>query len=221
MRRRAAPGKVRPMLASPPFDLPGEKRIAERGTVLMDSHADTTHAVYVEAGRVVLGRLQQGHMAHNMGVVEGPLWLNAGCAVLGERPIADAVADTRVRLVCVPLPAFQSCMQTLPSAARAVLQDMARVHRLQIHMGISRAAKAAEARCAEWLLANARADEKTSGALAVQLSQRKRLIAAQLGVTPETFSRVLRQLRERNLVSGTGRLLRLPDPDGLRKCAGV
>lgn len=161
MRRRAAPGKVRPMLASPPFDLPGEKRIAERGTVLMDSHADTTHAVYVEAGRVVLGRLQQGHMAHNMGVVEGPLWLNAGCAVLGERPIADAVADTRVRLVCVPLPAFQSCMQTLPSAARAVLQDMARVHRLQIHMGISRAAKAAEARCAEWLLANARADEKT------------------------------------------------------------
>jgi len=31
----------------------------------------------------------------------------------------------------------------------------------------------------------------------------------------------LRQLRERNLVSGTGRLLRLPDPDGLRKCAGV
>lgn len=112
-------------------------------------------------------------------------------------------------------------MQTLPSAARAVLQDMARVHRLQIHMGISRAAKAAEARCAEWLLANARADEKTPGALAVQLSQRKRLIAAQLGVTPETFSRVLRQLRERNLVSGTGRLLRLPDPDGLRKCAGV
>ena len=187
----------------------------------MDSHADTTHAVYVEAGRVVLGRLQQGHMAHNMGVVEGPLWLNAGCAVLGERPIADAVADTRVRLVCVPLPAFQSCMQTLPSAARAVLQDMARVHRLQIHMGISRAAKAAEARCAEWLLANARADEKNPGTLAVQLSQRKRLIAAQLGVTPETFSRVLRQLRERNLVSGTGRLLRLPDPDGLRKCAGV
>ena len=209
------------MFASLCFDLPGEKRVAERGAVLMNSRADTTHAVYVEAGRVVLGRLQQGHMAHNMGVVQGPLWLNAGCAVLGERPIADAVADTRVRLVCVPLPAFQSCMQTLPSAARAVLQDMARVHRLQIHMGISRAAKAAEARCAEWLLAHARSDGPASGAPAVELSQRKRMIAAQLGITPETFSRVLRQLRERHLISGTGRQLRLTDIDGLRACAGM
>ena len=78
---------------------------------------------------------------------------------------------------------------------------MARVHRLQIHMGISRAAKAAEARCAEWLLANARADEKTPGALAVQLSQRKRLIAAQLGVTPETDRKSTRLNSSHSMIS--------------------
>ena len=44
------------MFASLCFDLPGEKRVAERGAVLMNSRADTTHAVYVEAGRVVLGK---------------------------------------------------------------------------------------------------------------------------------------------------------------------
>ena len=204
------------MLDGLAFDLPGERCALERGAMLMSSRADTTHAVYVERGRVVLGQAQDGRMVHYMGVVEGPMWLNAGCAVLGERPIMDAVADTRVLLLRVPLPAFQLSLQVLPSAARTVLMDMARVHRQQIHIGISRAAKGAEARCAEWLLAHARPDAQTPGALVVQLHQRKCLIAAQLGVTPETLSRVLRQLRQSNLISGTGRLLRLPDPDGLR-----
>ena len=54
----------------------------------------------------------------------------------------------------------------------------------------------------------------------VQLQQRKRLIAAQLGIAPETLSRVLRNLRERSLISGSGRTLNLVDPPGLRSLAG-
>ena len=57
--------------------------------------------------------------------------------------------------------------------------------------------------------------------MAVPLEQRKRLIAAQLGIAPETLSRVLRQLRERSLISGTGRLLQVTDLGGLRALAGV
>jgi CRP-like cAMP-binding protein len=57
------------------------------------------------------------------------------------------------------------------------------------------------------------------GAMVVTLSQRKRLIAAQLGIAPETFSRVLRHLRNLNLISGGGRVLALLNPQGLRALA--
>lgn len=215
-----------------PFDLPSETRDARSGTVLMDSLADTTHAIYVESGRVALGRLQGGQLTHTVGVVQGPMWLNAGAAVLGLRPLADAVADTRVQLRCVPLPAFHASLQALPGPAQAVLRDMAHMYRLQVHTGLSRAVKDAGARCAEWLLAHAHEEgadpnlppvaspsSPPPAALTVPLTQRKRLIAAQLGITPETFSRVLRQLRERGLISEGGRCIHLLEPEALRALA--
>jgi CRP-like cAMP-binding protein len=59
------------------------------------------------------------------------------------------------------------------------------------------------------------------GLMAVQLQLRKRSIAAQLGIAPETLSRVLRHLRERSLISGSGRLVNVVDPGGLRSLAGI
>jgi CRP-like cAMP-binding protein len=59
------------------------------------------------------------------------------------------------------------------------------------------------------------------GTLAVILQDRKRLIAAQLGIAPETFSRVLKHLRDRKLISGSGRVLKLLDPIGLETLAGI
>ena len=52
------------------------------------------------------------------------------------------------------------------------------------------------------------------------LQQRKRLIAAQLGIAPETLSRVLRHLRERSLISGSGRVVNLVDLNALRLLVG-
>ena len=48
---------------------------------------------------------------------------------------------------------------------------------------------------------------------------RKRLIAAQLGIAPETFSRVLRQLREHGLIAGRGNVIDLPKPAALEVLA--
>ncbi len=96
---------------------------------------------------------------------------------------------------------------------------MWRAHRQQTELAVSRLAKDAEARCAEWLLRHAQNSDK--GVCSVQLQQRKRLIAAQLGIAPETLSRVLRHLRERSLISGSGRTVNLVDPSGLRSLAGV
>lgn len=158
-------------------------------------------------------------MEHQLGVAEGPCWLEATSAVLNLPHAVDAVAETEVSLHQVSLAEFRRSLAAMSAPAQAVLHDVAMAHRQQTELTVSRLAKDAEARCAEWLLRHAQTGEK--GVMAVQLEQRKRSIAAQLGIAPETLSRVLRHLRERSLISGSGRTLNLVDPGGLRSLAGV
>ena len=77
-------------------------------------------------------------------------------------------------------------------------------------------AQDAEARCAQWLLLQA---QMAGASGAVQLTQRKRQIAEQLGMAPETLSRILRDLREQGLIHGRGRTLNLVNPVGLKSLA--
>lgn len=201
------------------------------GTALLRRAVPAGMALYIEAGRVALGvaaadadmAAMDGHaphaMEHQLGMVEGPAWLEANAAVLNLPSAMDAIAETPVLLRRVPLDDFRAALSGGSSAALAVLKDVARAHRQQIELAVSRLSKDAEARCAEWLLAHAESSEK--GVCSVKLQLRKRLIAAQLGIAPETLSRVLRHLRERSLISGSGRVVNLVDPGGLRSLAGV
>ena len=174
---------------------------------------------YVESGRVSLGVMEGDAMEHQLGVVEGPCWLEASSAVLNLPHAVDAMAETEVCLHHVSVADFRRSLFDLPESAQAVLHDVAMAHRQQTELAVSRLAKDAEARCAEWLLRHAQTGEK--GVMAVLLLQRKRSIAAQLGIAPETLSRVLRHLRERSFISGSGRILNLLDPTGLRSLAGI
>jgi CRP-like cAMP-binding protein len=200
------------------------------GTALLRRSVPASMALFIETGRVVLGIAANepatdasdassgSSMEHQLGVVEGPAWLEANAAVLNLPSAVDAVAETIVQMRCVPIDKFRLALATEP-AARALLNDMARAHRQQIELAVSRLSKDAEARCAEWLLRHAESTDK--GVCSVKLQLRKRLIAAQLGIAPETLSRVLRHLRERSLISGSGRIVNLVDPGGLRSLAGV
>jgi CRP-like cAMP-binding protein len=190
------------------------------GTVLLHRGDAVEHLLHILQGRVVLGVMVDGVMAHQLGVVEGPYWLEAASGLLGLPHAVDALAETDVLLQNVPVQDFVARVQALPQDAQNLLMDMARSQRQQTEMGVSRLAKDADARCAEWLLRHAQPDELLGG-LAVKLTERKRTIAAQLGIAPETFSRVLRHLRDRQLISGGGRVLGLPNPQALRELAGV
>lgn len=207
------------MLSAEFMDPAAERRTCAPGAVLLKRGSTPGVVLYVESGRVALGVLEGTDLAHQFGQIEGPSWLEATAAVLGLPSAVDAVSETEVVLRRIPLARFRQSLAAMPVAARTVLQDVATAHRRQTELAVSRLAKDAEARCAEWLLRHARPAEE--GGLAVPLEQRKRLIAAQLGIAPETLSRVLRHLRERSLISGTGRVLNLLDPGGLRVLAGV
>lgn len=189
------------------------------GAVLLRRGECTSQVLHVEQGRVMLGILEQGSLHHQLGVVEGPFWLEAASGLLGLPHAVDAVAETEVTLQAVPLSDFQAHVQGLPAPSRTLLTDLARAQRQQTEVSVSRLAKDADARCAQWLLNHAERDT-TSGRLQVNLCERKRTIAAQLGIAPETLSRLFKQLRERDLISGRGRVLQLLNLDALRQLAG-
>ncbi len=197
----------------------GTETVAPGTTLLRRSQA-LDQVLFVESGRVLLGVVSplDGSMEHQLGVTEGPGWLEATAAVLSLGSAVDAVAETEVVLRRMPLAEFRAAMRASPPGEQSVLIDVARAHRQQTELAVSRLAKDAEARCAEWLLRHAQTNDK---GCSVQLLQRKRLIAAQLGIAPETLSRVLRHLRERSLISGSGRVVNLVDPGGLRSLAGI
>ncbi|PVE42584.1 Crp/Fnr family transcriptional regulator [Limnohabitans planktonicus] len=190
------------------------------GTVLLHRGDAVDRIVHVRKGRVTLGVLQHGVLEHQLGAVDGPFWLEAASGLLGLTHAVDAVAQTPVELQFISVQDFLAEVNTLPAGTQNLLKDLAKAQRQQTDLAVSRLSKDADARCAEWLLQHA-APQDDSGGLAVTLTERKCTIAAQLGIAPETFSRVLRHLRERQLISGGGRVLCLPNPQALRELAGV
>ena len=188
------------------------------GTVLIRRGQPASHALHVLSGRVTMGVVEHGQMRHQLGVVEGPCWLETASSLLGMPHVVDAICETDAQLQWVPSPEFRANAQAVSEPAKSLLFDLARSQRQQTEVAVSRLAKGADARCAEWLLRHAE-PEDSLGLLTVHLHERKRLIAAQLGIAPETFSRVLRHLRDMNLISGGGRVLSLTNPQALRDLA--
>ena len=190
------------------------------GTVLLRRGQVASKALHLLSGRVALGVIEGDVLVHQLGVVEGPFWLEAAAAMLGLPHAVDAMAESSVQVQSVPLAQFKSQLKNLPEPVHSLMLDLAKAQRQQIEVAVSRLAKEADARLAEWLLRHAEPSDE-AGSLAVILRDRKRLIAAQLGIAPETFSRVLKHLRDRKLISGGGRVLNLLDLTGLQSLAGI
>ena len=206
------------MFHIPTFDPFAHAEVVSAGQVLRQRHEQPSEVLYVDSGCVLLGVREGNGMRHQLGVVEGPAWLDAAFALTDLRVCVDMVADSRVRLRRVSLQEFREGIAALPETVQALVKDMAQGYCQQTQTAVSRLAQDAEARCAQWLLRHAQHDG--NGALRVTLHLRKRLIAAQLGIAPETFSRVLRHLRDHGLIAGRGNVLNLPQPTALELVAG-
>lgn len=213
-------GKLSPMLNRVISNSPSFVQEQPFGTVLLRRGQVANKALHLLSGRVAFGVIEEGILVHQLGVVEGPFWLEAAAAILGLPHAVDAIAETPVKIQALPLAQFKSHLKNLPLTVHTLMLDLAKAQRQQIEVAVSRLAKDADARFAEWLLRHAEPAD-AQGSLAVILRDRKRLIAAQLGIAPETFSRVLKHLRDRKLISGGGRVLNLLDPTGLQSLAGI
>ena len=184
------------------------------------SRGQTAECVYyLLQGRVGLGLFQGEQAPHRLSKMVAPGWLDLSAAVLDQPMSYDAVAETPLVVKRVPLREFQAWLAQQTASTRDLIHDLALGQRQMTELSVSRLAMDAQARCAEWLLEHAQPIDRES--MAVQFTQRKRQIAEQLGIAPETLSRVLRDLRERGFIRGRGRVLDVLDPNGLRHLVGA
>jgi len=192
------------------------------GTVLLRRGIASDFALYIEHGRAALGVMAEGNSAsslnHHVGLVEGPNWLDSAAATLNVPSAVDAVAQTAVQLRRIPMGQFRALLSPSKPSIQSILHSIARAALQQTELAVSRLSKDAEARCAEWLLNHAQ--PSSDGSVCVHLQQTKQAVAKDLGIVPETLSRVLADLRRRKIIDGRGTDITLSDVSSLNKLAG-
>ncbi|MCU7376124.1 Crp/Fnr family transcriptional regulator [Paucibacter sp. O1-1] len=124
-------------------------------------------------------------------------WIDAESAWLGGNYLESARAETAVSAYWLPVREVEQAFVTRPEIARSLLAAVAERVRRVSGDAHDLLAKSVLARCAGWLIDELQTSDQSS---AVVMNQHKRAIASQLGTSPETFSRMLRQLCDMKVI---------------------
>ncbi|NQU43629.1 Crp/Fnr family transcriptional regulator [bacterium] len=139
------------------------------------------------------------------------------CAALfldSSFPASARILSHEANLVAIAGPAFLELLEERPDLSRKMIGALAsRISQLAQRIE-SRDAGSAPVRLADWLLDQPSAPDG-KGHRVVRIEGSKKSLASNLGVAPETFSRALRRLAEKQLIEVRGREIVLLDPAGL------
>ncbi len=191
---------------------------ASAGALLLSRQQPATNLVLVLAGQVALGRDAPTGAFRPSRSVSGPAWLDATSAWLHRSYLNDAVAVTAARVVELPRVALDALMPRHAALAPALLRAQADAMDPLIELVHDLAHKDAEGRFAAWLLRRLPSPDDEP---VITLHERKRDIAAQLAITPETLSRLCAQLVRKGVIEMRGYRLRLLDVPRLASLAGA
>lgn len=197
----------------------GARRRLDAGVSVLSRQLAATELVAVVDGVVGLGLLtSEGFQLERS--VRAPQWLDLSSAWLGGSYAQDARALERATVLYLPVAPLRALMLREPALQQGLMQALAQqVHRLTaatqelMHKG-------AEKRLAAWLLQHQR-QHAVNGHALVQLNERKRDIAAQLAIAPETLSRMMRELKRKGLIEVQGYRVQLLDLPALQREAAA
>ena len=184
------------------------------------SHTERARSlVALCAGDVALGYRTADGSFHVERPVHAPSWLDQSSAWLGDTHSIDARATSPALVVDLPCESLQAQIESHPGLAwRLITSLAAEVQRLSVHTrGLMH--QDAPARFAGWLLQRCQLRSEGDGPAVVHLGERKRDIAAQLAITPETLSRLMASLSRQGVISVDGYIVSVHDRGALERIA--
>jgi CRP/FNR family transcriptional regulator, dissimilatory nitrate respiration regulator len=210
-------GPALPAAAQAMLVMLARTRTVPAGATVFDHRDVATALVLAQSGHVALGHRGADGVFRIERALRGPAWLDQSAAWLRRNHAMDARASTEATIVELPCDALQVQLERHPGLARRLVTSLAReVQSLSInthalmHMD-------APARFAAWLVQ--RLDAACGSPGRVQLDERKRDIASQLAITPETLSRLMRSLAGQGVIAVAGYSVQVLDVAALRRLA--
>ncbi|MES2717681.1 MAG: Crp/Fnr family transcriptional regulator [Pseudomonadota bacterium] len=200
--------------------LASQRHVAAGQSVLCRSTAAST-LVALRSGEVALGFRTADGVFRTERIVRGPAWLDLSSAWLCGPHAMDAQAMGLACVVELPCDQLEARLAAHPGLAQRLIQGLAReVQALAVNTH-ELMHKDAPGRLAQWLHQRCVPLPGGNGQGMVKLSDRKRDVASQLAITPETLSRLMRSFSRQGLIEVAGYNVRVIDPDGLARLGQV
>lgn len=176
-----------------------------------------TSLVALTEGEATLGSRRADGLLRTERRLAGPAWLDLSSAFIGVAHGVDAQATSAARVVDLPRSLLMDCLHRHPDLASRLIENLAReVHALAFN-NHELMHKDAPARLAHWLRQRCLPMPGCAGQALVQLRERKRDVASQLAITPETLSRLLRSLAQQGLIRVAGYTVQVLDLPALEQ----
>jgi CRP-like cAMP-binding protein len=197
------------------------RRVASNDAV-MSRQERAQAAVLLVEGDAALGlRLADGGFEIER-IVHAPAWLDLGSVWIGANHAADAQANSPAVVAELPREPMRQVLERNPGLSMRVIQSLAREHQVMASQTHGLMHLAAPARLAQWLRQNAKpAGGSPQGQAVVRLAERKRDLAAQLAIAPETLSRLLRAFTRQGVIDVAGYTVHVLDRAALERMAQV
>jgi CRP-like cAMP-binding protein len=194
------------------------RREVAAGEAVLDCVGVAQHLVVLLRGDVVLGSRAVDGGLRTERTLTGPAWLDLSSAWLAEPHAMEAQALSDVTVAELSLSALRAQMAAHASLSERLCVCLAQQVGLLTGTSRNLLHNDASARFAQWLLERCPEESDALGC-EVRLQERKRDIAQQLAMTPETLSRLMRSLEQRGLISVKGYVVRIHNKTQLHRCA--
>lgn len=189
------------------------------GEMAFNRHQRAQHLVAVLKGSVGLGLARDDEPFYLERTVHSPQWLDLSSAWLGGSYAQDARAVGDVLLIDLPLNRVRELMASQPAMLDRLLTGLAHTIHSLTDITHDLMHKDAEHRLAVWLLQRCQPEDPACSEISISLNERKRDIAAQLAITPETLSRMMRQLNRKGVIEVRGYCVKVLDLPSLQALA--
>jgi len=196
----------------------GGRHVASGQTVF--SHTDqASNLVALREGEVALGLCTADGTFRTERIVHGPAWLDLSAAWIDECHAMDARAMTPCSVVELPKSGLTQALQRQPALAQRLIQSLARQVQAMAANTHELMHKDAPARLAQWLSERCEPVAGSADQAVVHLRERKRDVASQLAITPETLSRLMRSFTRLGVIEVAGYTVHVLDTRALGQLA--